>query len=220
MRTDVKDYYASIDHHILLEQLSRYINDRFVLNLLWQYMHRTVCKGGLYRDITCGISRGCPLSPVIGAFYLKSLDDVLSRSGAYYIRYMDDILILAPSRWKLRRAIKTLNESFTMLKLKQHPDKTFIGRIKKGFDFLGYHFSRQAITLANQTIQHFMAHLHWLYEQQQTASIKTVLLGDYVTRWLRWTRAGLGDFHREGLPNGVLAVLAFTLCNYIVTRIY
>jgi RNA-directed DNA polymerase len=53
---------------------------------------------------------------------------------------MDDILILAPSRWKLRRAVATLNTVLTCLRLQKHPDKTFIGRIEKGFDFLGYHF--------------------------------------------------------------------------------
>lgn len=135
MRTDVKGYYANIDHFILLEQLSLHIKERFVLNLLWQFMRRTVHYGGLYRDITRGISRGCPLSPVIGAFYLKIVDDRLSRSGVYYVRYMDDVLILAATRWKLRRAVKMLNQCFTVLKLEQHPDKTFIGRIEKGFGY-------------------------------------------------------------------------------------
>ena len=68
MRTDVKGFYANIDHFILLEQLSVYIKDKYVLNLLWQFMHRTVHYGRLYQDITLGISRGCALSPVIGAF--------------------------------------------------------------------------------------------------------------------------------------------------------
>ena len=70
-------------------------------------------------------------------------DEQLSRSGLYYVHYMDDILIMAPTRWKLLRAIKQLNQIFSQLKLVQHPNKTFIGRIEKGFDFLGYHFSCQ-----------------------------------------------------------------------------
>ena len=37
---------------------------------------------------------------------------------------MDDILILAPTRWKLKRAIRVLNETFDELKLEKHPDKT------------------------------------------------------------------------------------------------
>ena len=112
MRTDVKAYYENIDHQILLDQLSSAIKDRFILNLLCQYLKRTVHRGGLYRDITLGISRGCPLSPIIGALYLKQLDDKLSQSELHYVRYMDDVLIMSPTRWKLRRAIKTLNQIF------------------------------------------------------------------------------------------------------------
>jgi hypothetical protein len=51
---------------------------------------------------------------------------------------MDDWVILAPTRWKLRRAIKVVNQMLTELKVEKHPDKTFTGRIERGFDFLGY----------------------------------------------------------------------------------
>ncbi len=37
------------------------------------------------------------------------------------------------------------------LRLEKHPDKTFIGRIEKGFDFLGYHFSRSGLSVAKAT---------------------------------------------------------------------
>jgi hypothetical protein len=66
---------------------------------------------------------------------------------------MDDILVLAPTRWKLRRAIRVVNEILGSLRLEKHPDKTFIGRIEQGFDFLGYHFSRGAVGLTQQTPQ-------------------------------------------------------------------
>lgn len=60
MKSDVKSYYAGIDHMMIFDQLTEYISDRFVLRLLWQYLKRTVCYGGLYRDVTRGISLGCP----------------------------------------------------------------------------------------------------------------------------------------------------------------
>jgi len=46
-------------------------------------------------------------------------------------------VILAPTRWKLRKAIKVVNQTLAELKVAQHPDKTFIGRIARGFDFDG-----------------------------------------------------------------------------------
>jgi len=54
---------------------------------------------------------------------------------------MDDILILSKTRWHNRKAIKAMNQIFNQLK--QHPDKTLLGRIERGFDFLGYHFSTE-----------------------------------------------------------------------------
>jgi hypothetical protein len=147
----------------------------------------------VYVDARRGISRGCALSPLIGAFYLETLDAALSRSGLYYVRYMDDILVLAPTRWRLRRAVRCLHEHFVRLKLHTHPDKTFIGRIERGFDFLGYHYSRKPLQLAASTVRHFVARLHRLYEQQKTAPEGAAVLGEYVTRWLRWTRAGLRE---------------------------
>jgi len=140
MKSDVKGYYANIDHYILFEQLESYIDDRFVLRLLWQYLKRTVTFGGLYREVNRGISLGCPLSPLMGALYLKPLDDVMANSGLFYARFMDDWIVFAPTRWKLRSAVRTVNQTLSALKLRQHPDKTFIGRAKKGFDFLGYQF--------------------------------------------------------------------------------
>ncbi len=66
MKSDVRHYYASIDHEILYNQLQEHVQDRYVIRLLWQYMKRTVYCDGLYRDVKQGISLGCPLSPLMG----------------------------------------------------------------------------------------------------------------------------------------------------------
>jgi len=75
-----------------------------------------------------GISLGCPLSPLMGAVYLKRLDERMEASGAAYARFMDDWVILAPTRWKLRAAVRLVNETLAELHVHQHPDRTFIGR--------------------------------------------------------------------------------------------
>ena len=53
------------------------------------------------------------------------------------------------------------------LKVTQHPDKTFIGRIEKGFDFQGYHFCREPLHVANVTVQKHVESYVRLYEQQK-----------------------------------------------------
>ena len=50
--------------------------------------------GGLYRNIKRGISLGCPLSPLIGALYLKLMDDRMEKTGLFYVRFMDDWIVL------------------------------------------------------------------------------------------------------------------------------
>lgn len=168
-RTDVKSYYASIDHHKLMDQLAAHVKDRDALNLLWQYMRRTVEYGGTFREITRGIPAGCSLSPLIGAFHLHELDVEMTtrHKGCFYIRYMDDILILAPSRWRLRRAIAAVNHNLAALGLSLHPDKTSIGRIARGFDFLGYRHDRTGLRLSEITLKRHQEKLTRLYEQYQ-----------------------------------------------------
>ncbi len=69
LRTEVKSYYASIDHLMLLDQLAIHIEDRRVLNLIAQYLRRTSERGGSFWDYEKGISLGCPLSPLIGGSF-------------------------------------------------------------------------------------------------------------------------------------------------------
>jgi RNA-directed DNA polymerase len=105
--------------------------------LLVQFVKRSVEVGGTFKSITCGISRGCSLSPIIAAYYLKALDEQIESDPRYfYRRYMDDIIVMAKTRWHLRKAVRTVNQRFHQLKVEQAPDKTFIGKIVKTFDFL------------------------------------------------------------------------------------
>jgi retron-type reverse transcriptase len=107
LKTDVKGYYAHIDHHILHQQLADLLpQEKYLLRLLWQYLQRTVYEDGDYRDIERGISLGSPLSPLMAALYLQPLDDAMHDSGLFYARFMDDYVALAPTRWALRHALQ------------------------------------------------------------------------------------------------------------------
>ena len=167
IRTDVKQYYASINHYLLMNKLATYIRCPYLLCLLWQYLQRTVESGGQFKTITSGICRGSALSPVIGAFFLTELDQhFVQQKSLFYLRYMDDIIILAKTRWKLRKAIAQCNRLLEQHQLSKAREKTFIGRIETGFDFLGYHHDRQGLTLANKTLLNFFKKLTLLYEQK------------------------------------------------------
>ncbi|NER92201.1 reverse transcriptase/maturase family protein [Moorena sp. SIO3A2] len=186
-RTDVKSYYASINHSILMEIVGKYVRDEAVLCLLWGYLRRYVSDGGNYIDITEGIALGCPLSPLIGALFLKPLDDRMAQLGCFYVRYMDDWVILAPTRWKLRKAIKATNQVMNELKVLKHPDKTFIGRIARGFDFLGYWFSPAGLGIAPKTVERMVENVARLYEHCAPSE----RIEAYFQRWWRWVKGGI-----------------------------
>ncbi len=62
------------NHHILFAQLKERFDDGRLLDLLWQYLRRTVYDNGLYEAVEQGISLGCPLSPLMGALFLDVLE--------------------------------------------------------------------------------------------------------------------------------------------------
>ncbi|MCP4110608.1 MAG: hypothetical protein GY749_34645 [Desulfobacteraceae bacterium] len=76
-----------------------------------------------------------------------------------------------------------MNEVLELLKLDKQPDKTFIGRISRGFDFLGYQFSSCGLVgVAAKTVERFAERVSRLYEQGADLG----RIGEYVRRWVRW----------------------------------
>ncbi len=169
------------------------MRDPVVLDLVRQYLKRFVSDGGEYTDIEQRISLRCPLSPLMGALYLKPLDDKMTEMGCFYVRYMDDWVILAPTHWKLRQTIKAVNQVIANLLVEKHPDKTFIGKISRGFDFLGYWFSPLGLAIGLKTVERCLEKVSRLYEQ----GASDVRIGEYLRRWWQWVRSGV---------NGVLMV--------------
>jgi RNA-directed DNA polymerase len=206
-RTDVKSYYASIDHEVLFSLLEEAVPDQRVLDLLRQYVRRTIYDGGLYEDVERGISLGCPLSPLMGALYLKLLDERVAKTGLAYARFMDDWVILAPTRWKLREAIRLVNQTLAELHVEQHPDKTFIGRINRGFDFLGYAFTPAGLEVAPPAIERCVERVSRLYER----GVDLVHIGAYIRRWVQWARGGLRTLGRR-LSELALELVGLSLC--------
>ena len=176
---------------MLFRSLAVHSADQPGLNLIGQSLHRCAARGGLYGDHRQGLALGSPLSPILGAFFLTEVDDVIGQLGLFYVRDTDDILVLAPTRWKLRQAVKVVNQGLASLRLVKHPDKTFIGRIEKGFDFLGYHFGSGWFTVATKTLTNFVACVRQLYEQERGKPSGFSTLGAYVRRWVQWVSAGL-----------------------------
>ncbi len=89
--------------------------------------------------------------------------------------------------------MKAVNAVLGALRLEKHPDKTFIGKIERGFDFLGHHFNRDGLRVAKATIQRFVERAARLYEQEREDRDGSSALGTYVRRWNGWVTGGVGD---------------------------
>lgn len=168
-RTDIKGYYGAINTDTLLLQLTAHITRPALLSLLRQFLHYSVEEGGNFHTPSQGIAHSCALSPLMGALHLWLVDNYFAtQEKIYYARYMDDFLILTPTRWSLRRQVKQLNRYLNQFGFEKRPEKTFIGRIAKSFDWMGAWLTDAGVTdIAPRAKANHQEKLRRLYEQIQ-----------------------------------------------------
>lgn len=141
----------------------------------------------MIRELIVLAIRNCPLSPLIGAIFLSRLDEAMEATGLFYARFMDDWVVLAPTRWKLRRAVRVINQILNDLCVEQHPDKTFVGRVERErLDFLGYHLASEGLSVAAAMLRQFENRVSRLYERDSTGR----RVRDYVKRFPQSRRSG------------------------------
>ena len=108
----------------------------------------------------------------------------IARGDVCYVRFMDDILVLAKKRWQFRKVVKEIQQITQGQGLRLHDNnKRFIGRIDKGFDFLGYYFyPGRRLRPSSKSLQRLTERAGRLYEQG--AGFERLRL--YVLRWTSW----------------------------------
>lgn len=141
LKCDVRKFFASIDHIILIEILSKCIPDQDIMNLL-----KTIIQSFQSTAEGKGLPLGNLTSQLLVNIYMNEFDQYMKHvlKTKYYIRYADDFVIMSRDK-KYLEAILVEIEKFLdqKLKLKLHPDKVFIKTLSSGMDFLGWvHFSK------------------------------------------------------------------------------
>ena len=82
----MRDLFISyLDFKLSVDGISTY-TERDYRYLFRQYVRRTLVKDGIYRDVQQGIPLGCSLSPLMGAIYLRPLDEAMGKAGLFYAR--------------------------------------------------------------------------------------------------------------------------------------
>ncbi len=141
LKADVRHYFPSVDHEILINILSKKIKDNDVIWLIRQILNNTVSSFGGGGERAKGMPLGNYTSQFFANVYLNELDYFVKHTlkAKYYIRYVDDFVILHKSAKQLQEW-KDKIDTFLKekLKIELHPNKSRIIPIKRGIDFVGF----------------------------------------------------------------------------------
>jgi RNA-directed DNA polymerase len=146
---DLKSYFDTVRHHIVLAKVARRVSDDAVLWLL-----RLILKASGRQ----GVPQGGVISPLLSNVYLTEVDTMLERAKAVtrdhqwtsidYARFADDLVVLVdghPRHQWLRAAVeRRLREEFGKLQVEVNEDKSRRVDLTQSerFGFLGFEFRR------------------------------------------------------------------------------
>jgi RNA-directed DNA polymerase len=157
---DLKSYFDSVRHDVLLSKVALRVQDPDVMHLLKLILKSTGKKG---------VPQGGVISPVLSNLYLNELDRMLekavesTRRGPYaqieYARYADDIVILIDSdprnEWLLRAVQKRLRQELDKLHVEITEEKSRVVDLMRGesFAFLGFEYRLLAGVSGKRRVQ-------------------------------------------------------------------
>ena len=146
---DLKAYFDTVRHHLLLAKVALRVQDDDVMRLL-----RLILKSSGKQ----GVPQGGVISPLLSNIYLTDVDRMLERAkaatteGEYsaveYVRYADDLVVLVdahPRHAWLKQAISTrLRQELATLQVEVNEEKSTTVELARGerFGFLGFEFRR------------------------------------------------------------------------------
>ncbi len=134
LKCDIKKYFPSIDHQVLLNLLK---NVEFSLDEMWLIKK-------LVKEQPDNASAGLPLgnqsSQLFALFYLNKVDRLIKEKLRIkgYIRYMDDMILIHRDKNYLNYCLNKIDELCNNELNLELNFKTQIGMVKNGIDFLGY----------------------------------------------------------------------------------
>jgi RNA-directed DNA polymerase len=150
---DLKSYFDTIDHDLLMERVSRRVEDVQVLRLIRAWLKAGVLEEGRIRHPDRGSPQGGVISPLLSNIMLHEVDrrwcdaSGKAQAGARLIRYADDMVLLARTEGEARGAWELLQAQFRELHLVVNQEKSRLTTAREGFTFLGFDFRRNRDTV-------------------------------------------------------------------------
>jgi len=148
IKLDVADFYPSIRHKELMSRLGRKIRNPEIKQIIQSAISSPTVSVSRKNDSLSqrGVPQGLSVSNILASIYLINIDRRMNlKSNLKYYRYVDDLLILCDLK-DAEEIAKLVISDFRKIGLKIHdpkqsPDKSSIGPLKGGFEYLGYKFA-------------------------------------------------------------------------------
>ncbi len=140
LKCDVRKFFDSIDHAILIAIVKKRIKDHGMLWLLEEIIGSfSGERSNLFQKR--GVPIGNLTSQIFANIYMNEFDQFVKHHlrVQHYARYTDDFIVVSQDSHYLRKLIVPMNEFLKQqLALDLHPGKVSIGKYHHGADFLGY----------------------------------------------------------------------------------
>ena len=135
---DLEKFFDRVNHDLLMEKLSKKIDDRRVHRLIRRYLEAGMTTEGIVSPRTEGTPQGGPLSPLLSNILLTGLDRELERRGHAFCRYAYDCNIYVKSQAAGERVMVSITRFLAdTLKLTVNVAKSAVAPPWKR-KFLGY----------------------------------------------------------------------------------
>jgi hypothetical protein len=123
VKRDIADYFASVDHSILLGMLAGLVNEGdYLYPLLAQRVRFLYHDESGSHQAEVGIPFGAAIACVFANIYLTDLDREIERiPSVHYFRYADDLLVMTPERDAAVQAQECLERGVEQLSLRFKP---------------------------------------------------------------------------------------------------
>ncbi|RME07292.1 MAG: RNA-directed DNA polymerase [Bacteroidetes bacterium] len=165
LKLDVRKYFASISHEVLLGQLERLFKDQRLLDIFHSIVQSWEATPGR------GLPIGALSSQYFANHYLAVLDhyvrEMLCPGG--YLRYMDDMVLFGKDKNLLKEMLGRI-ESFTAERLQLQLKPPQLLRCRHGLSFLGYRLFAQQRRLTRRSKRRFLRKMQLLQVQWQTGA--------------------------------------------------
>ncbi len=145
---DLKSYFDTISHELLLGLVERRVGDTQVLRLIRAWLKAGVMEEGKVTHPDRGSPQGGVISPTLSNIFLHEVDRKWCRSDGValgdvrLVRYADDMVLLARTEQQAREAWEQLQAQFAALRLMVNQEKSRLTTLAEGFAFLGFEFRK------------------------------------------------------------------------------